>query len=200
MDVMAIGCPHSGQGRRKLGKRDGAMSLHCMELFPVHCSRFWTGCDIPNGIPLGGAGRILLRLSVELHQKAQECARQGLRHVVLRPEGIADPGSDGLVAEAVREIVGSLKRAHGPNPGLDCALRSMAVPHDAVATVGQFQVFHWATKASASAISTRASIRLAPSRATYRYRITAKGLHTAAEDKIGRPDQTTPAPHLQATP
>jgi hypothetical protein len=60
---------------------------------------------------LGGAGRILLRLSVELHQKGQECARQRLRHVVLRPEGIADPGSDGPVAEAVREIVGSLKRA-----------------------------------------------------------------------------------------
>jgi hypothetical protein len=27
-----------------------------------------------------------------------------------------------------------------PNPGLNCALRSMAVPHDAVATAGQFQV------------------------------------------------------------
>jgi hypothetical protein len=63
------------------------------------------------GSPLGDAGRIRLRLSVELHQEGREFARQGLRHVVLRPEGIADPGSDGPVAEAVREIVGSLKRA-----------------------------------------------------------------------------------------
>jgi hypothetical protein len=53
-DVMAIRCPHSGQGRMKLGKHDGAKSLHCMELFPVHCSRFLTGYDIPNGIPPRG--------------------------------------------------------------------------------------------------------------------------------------------------
>jgi hypothetical protein len=58
------------------------------------------------GSLFGGVGRILLRLSFELHQKGQECARQGRRKVVLRPEGIADPGSHGPIVEAFREIVG----------------------------------------------------------------------------------------------
>jgi hypothetical protein len=41
-----------------------------------------------------------------------------------------------------------------PDPGLDCALRPMAMTHDAVAAIRQFQVLHMATKQSASAIST----------------------------------------------
>ena len=55
---------------------------------------------------------------------------------------------------------------NGPNPGQDCAMRSMAVTHDAVSAIWQLQVYHWATKASASAISTWASMRRALSRAT----------------------------------
>ena len=59
-----------------------------------------------------------------MHQKGQECARQGLRHVVLRPEGIADPGSDGPVAE-LSEKSSDRSIARNPRPFRSlCVVRS----------------------------------------------------------------------------
>jgi transposase len=60
-----------------------------------------TKCDILTRSRLGGAGRILPRLFVKLHQKGQECVRQGLRQVVLRPQGVADLRTNCSVVEAI---------------------------------------------------------------------------------------------------